>query len=138
MIARSPSRAAGTTVPEWMARLEAADCTAADREAFERWRHASPENRAAFARYQKLCAMPRELASNAEIFAELVADADARAAGSERPGRLRAFGASIAAGLACLAIAAWYLFRGDQPLEYVAPATEQRTVALSDGSFVTM
>lgn len=140
------------TANEWMARLEAADCSQAEREAFERWRASSSANRAAFARYENLCKLPRELASNAELFAELVAevetttgDESARADISPgiavRPFRHRwQVGIALAASLACIAIAGgWYLSRdtGAVP-EYAAPASEQRTVTLADGSVVTL
>ena len=126
------------TASEWMARLRADDCTAGEREAFERWRSASAANRAAFARYERLVALPRELAANADMFADLVAETDALPP-LVQPTASRLARYAIAAGLACLAAAgAWHFESLLRPAPEFRTGVEQQVLALPDGSAVTL
>src|SRR5690242_84126 len=69
-----PMRDAGSILPhpgptpktaaDWIGSLNAADCTAEEREQFEQWLKSSEANRAAFARFEKVRTMPARLAGH--------------------------------------------------------------------------
>jgi len=133
-----------TTAAEWMARLNAHDCTEEDRGEFAHWLDRSPQNRAAYARCEKLWAMPGQLASHSDMFAQLVAKAEAIASiptTSSLPRRpVSRPWMALAAGLATIAILGGALFfHGTLSSNRIATAAgEQRTVTLPDGSVVTL
>lgn len=130
------------TAAEWIGRLNAEDCSPAERAAFERWLEISPGNRAAFDRCRKIWSMPKQLAGHSEMFAKLAAKADAvpnHARSKWGAGRYR-WPAALAAGMATLAIAAgWILVRESPDRTRIATAaSEMRSTALPDGSTVVL
>lgn len=130
------------TAAEWMGRLNAEDCSPAERAAFESWLVSSPDNRAAFDRCRKIWSMPKQLAGHSEMFAKLVAKADAvpNHARSKRGADRYRWPAALAAGMATLAIAAgWILVRESPDRTRIATAaSEMRSTALPDGSTIVL
>ena len=130
----------------WYARLQAGDCTAADRDAFERWCAADPANPAAYAAARDLAA---HLARSAATSPRLQAMAQEALAGV--PGRApaarvrRRFG--VAAGLAAGIVAVLFTQRllhapaaptVEQPSPHIESAAHVRSLTLDDGTRVSV
>jgi transmembrane sensor len=131
------------TAAEWIGRLNAADCTHGERTLFEQWLGSSAENRSAFERCEKVWAMPARLASHSDMFAKLVASADAvpdRTTSASSRDRRHRWAMALAAGAACIAVGAgWFLMRDAPDVAHISTAPkEQRSITLSDGSTVTL
>lgn len=131
---REPRNAA-----EWIGRLNAADCTPEERVSFDRWLLSSAENRAAYERFEKVRTMPARLAIHSDMFAQLVASADA-VPDRRKASSPRGWAMALAAGVACISAGIGWLFMS-QPADVARITTaprEQRSVALADGSSVTL
>ena len=127
----------------WYARLSALDCTAADREAFERWCAEDPSHSAAYAAARELAARITRLAGADPRLRAMADAALAAGPGAAALGRRRAAG--IAAAMAASIVAAFgaaSLLRGveepnvAQPVAAFATGGDTRTVTLDDGSVV--
>jgi transmembrane sensor len=123
----------------WLMRLNAAPNDVATLEAFEDWRDAAPEHRAAFDAVQDSWALFGDQAAAPELLA-LRRDALGRT--GRRP-RLDLGRRGLAAGLAALIIAplavyGWRRLGPDARQTLRTAVGEQRTVTLSDGSRVSL
>jgi transmembrane sensor len=123
----------------WLMRLNAAPNDVATFEAFEDWRDAAPEHRAAFDAVQDSWALFGDQAAAPELLA-LRRDALGRT--GRRP-RLDLGRRGLAAGLAALIIAplavyGWRRLGPDARQTLRTAVGEQRTVTLSDGSRVSL
>lgn len=120
----------------WLARLQAGDCTAAERAACRRWQAADPANAAAYAQMEALHRHSAELGQDPERRA--VANAlRARSARRARRRRLGRWGLSLSAA-AALVLAVGLGWRHWDPAQpertYASAVGEQRTFTLDDGS----
>ena len=125
---------------DWLVRLSMAQPSAADRAAFEAWRHADPRHAEAYARVERIwnevpqAAALRDPALLAEVtLGERLA---ARAQALMRPA-LAAGGVAVAA----LVLAAVFLGPGGGPVrapDFATRIAEIRDVPLPDGSVVTL
>lgn len=143
-----PSDELSLRAAEWLSRLCAEDCSSDERAAFDAWIAASRAHRAAFERYERLWAMPKDLSTHSEMFARL--DAVAQAAGPvgsvEGDRKSRRFSTragwthALASGITCIALAGiWFTTRDAPEATRIATAAhELRTVTLPDGSVVTL
>ena len=122
----------------WLARLQAPDCSVAEREAFERWRSASPARSDAWAQVVRIHRRSAELAGDPLLRA---AARGARRQGARAAGRRRlrwALPVAVAAMLLLAAIA-WRVAVEPTPVQHYATGVgEQRTLYLSDGSAVLL
>lgn len=127
---------------QWYARLGAPDCSAEEREAFERWR-AVPPNAEAYAAAERLARAVQRLAAEDRGLRAMAeaAYADRREAGgrpSPRPRRRSA--AALAAACVVAAAATWLVLEDTPapvtPIVHSTAAGEQRRLALDDGSVV--
>lgn len=127
----------------WLLRLNAAPDDVATFEAFEDWRDASPEHRAAFDAVQDSWALFGDQAAAPELLA-LRRDALGRTGRGlgRRPGLdlgRRGFAAGLVAlALAPLAVHGWRRLGPDGRQTLRTAVGEQRTVTLSDGSRVSL
>ncbi len=138
----------GTSVPDmndrsdlaehWFARMSSADCDAAERAAFARWREARPEHAAAYARVEQLYRRSAGLGTDPRWKA-LAQAARQRTARRARMRRGLRWGLPLAAA-ACAVLAVGYL-RWDpaQPEQrYATEVGERRILTLDDGSRVVL
>jgi transmembrane sensor len=123
----------------WKARLLAADCTAADREAFEAWRRARASHAAAFAAAERVTDAVDALHLTDPRFQALVDDAlRQRPPGAPRRWLLPT---AAAAGLASLMVVLRFMPDGAataEPMTYQADIDAPQTVTLEDGSIVNL
>jgi transmembrane sensor len=129
----------------WYARLQAFDCTPAEREEFARWCAADPANAAAYAAARDLAARLTRLAGTNP---RLRAMADRALAGGPVAGTARARvrrGFGVAAALAASVVAVFGAARmlhappepdGAENLSRVATQDETRVLTLEDGTLV--
>lgn len=138
----------------WWVTLRDGECTDADRSAFAQWVTRSPERVEAYLRVASFMAKlrSRDLQWPDDTAEALIASAKAEGAEvvhlptpvarEEEPAiparlrRLRGPLAATAALLSLVATVAWLYFAA--PHRYQTAPGEQRTVALSDGSFMTL
>lgn len=129
----------------WFARLRADDVAESDRRAWQHWMAADARHRAAYERIERLWSAAGEHAQHPQI-AERLRDAVAVApAAPKRRSRTRvgwasyAWGAgALAAVLAVVAVVPRWLERTVPETAYVTQVGESRTIALDDGSRVSM
>jgi transmembrane sensor len=133
----------------WMARLNAHDCSAADRRAFEAWRTGAPAHASAYAETERLWSDLALLASDDDVVQwRRQAVIAARGRGTSRPATRHCFGWVVAASLCLCALLGACLLRFASTNAIVAavPVTlhfstkpgEIRRVALPDGSSLTL
>ncbi|WP_162258289.1 FecR domain-containing protein [Frateuria sp. Soil773] len=126
----------------WLARLQAPDCTAAERAAFERWRAERPDRAAAFAQAETLHRRAGELAGDPLLAAAARAALrqTAQAGARRRRWRQALPLAAAAALLLALGLGLWRVAGQSQgPVQLYATATgEQRSLRLDDGTEVLL
>jgi transmembrane sensor len=116
---------------EWWVRLDGDDLSAAERRRFEAWLSNSAENHDAFV---DICALWGELDSLKPIIRKSQAvGGGSRAHG--RGGRSQQRIWALAAGVVAAVVALWLAIPG---ADFRAPAGENRTVRLADGSTVVL
>jgi transmembrane sensor len=126
---------AGDAAIMWRARLDSGAMSASERLAFERWL-AAPANAASFARLE--AALARLDDDGAEILAREY-ERELQAAAARPFLQRRAAALAAAAALVALAIpTALLLGRPAAPVAFATGVGEKRTVALADGSRVTL
>lgn len=122
----------------WFARLRADDVSESDRRAWQQWMAEDARHRAAYERIERLWSAAGEHAQHPRI-AERLRDAVAMPAPRRRGYAGYAWGAAaLAAALALAAIAPMLLRRPVADTQYLTRIGESRTVALADGSRVSM
>lgn len=117
----------------WVARLEAPDCTADERETFEDWLAENPAHVTAWVQAERLFQRSQALAADPWL-----RTAAARAA---RPPRRPLWPAMAAAAGLCLAIGIGWMVAVDgnpTPLRYANDSLQPRQQTLADGSVVTL
>lgn len=120
----------------WYARLQAADCSATEREAFEQWCIEDPSHIDSWLAVCEVHERAAELRDDDAVGAAL------RVArrGSARPHRWQGWQVGIGLGIAALLVLAIILvgwrYRGEPapPLRYATAVGEQRAVVLADGT----
>ncbi|KGM54860.1 hypothetical protein N800_02005 [Lysobacter daejeonensis GH1-9] len=121
----------------WVARLDAPDCKASERAAFEDWLAQSPLHVEAWVRADAIHAAAAQLADDDLLRAAArKARREGRDAFAKRPG-LRTWGWAAAASLAVVAgMLAWRLLPTPPTPEqrYATAVGEQRTIGLADGT----
>lgn len=127
----------------WHARLDAADCTPEDRDAFERWRAQSPAHADAYARTAQVRARIDRLMNSDARLQALADRALATTASHSRPRTTArwAVPASLAASLALAAVAVHFsvgLLHPAASAMLYDTADARRTLTLDDGSVVQM
>lgn len=124
---------APTTASEWFAALHAGDKDLALEQAFENWLAEDPERRRQYA----LCELAWELARPAaERLHSTTVNVSADTGISRRRWMIRA---GLAAALLIAVIAPWAIFDTEPAsLHFVTGPGEQHSVALSDGSYITL
>lgn len=133
----------------WMARLNAHDCSAADRRAFETWRTGDPAHAAAYAESERLWSELAALADDGEVAGwRYQARVAARNSEASRFAARRRYGWAVAASLFVGALFAGY-FALRAPADvavaalpvvthYATKPGEIRHVVLPDGSRLTL
>ncbi|HET7268377.1 MAG TPA: FecR domain-containing protein [Oleiagrimonas sp.] len=129
------------TAEQWLARLLDPDCTDADRDAFERWRAASPAHASAYAQAERIW----NLSAQAIDTDPALAAAAQRALQPSRPRQpLYRWGAATLAVAALLVVALLvvptWLSPPNAPTGtvYRTAIGQQRTIPLSDGSSILL
>lgn len=125
---RTPASAA-----EWFAARREGGSSLALEQAFAEWLAGNPERQ----RQYVLC----EIAWNLSLPAaqRLRASAAGKRERATAPYRRQALGMGLAAAMLVAALALWLLLgSGPQPLRYATGPGEQRTIALADGSRITL
>lgn len=124
---------------QWYLRLQSSDCSAGEREAFERWHAAEPTHAAAYRMVNDVWQRSAALGADPSLDHLL---RQARRLPPERSWLQRA--TPVLAMAACLVLAlgiGYYAWQKSENLPAVTYATatgEQRTVALDDGSHVVL
>lgn len=124
----------------WFARLRADDVSESERAAWQRWMADDARHRAAYERIERLWSAAGEHAQHPHI-AERLREAVATPAPSPRRRGHAAYirgAAALAAVLAVAAIAPTLIHRPAAETRYVTQIGESRTIALADGSRVSM
>lgn len=126
----------------WFARLRADDVTENERRECRQWLDADPRHRAAYERIERMWSTLGEHAPHPEVALRIRAQAPVPAAPKPvRKRRARAlWWSGAAAALVALAVAGWQL-RPAPPVpeqQYVTAVGESRTIALADGSRVSL
>ncbi|MFT3790392.1 MAG: FecR family protein [Rudaea sp.] len=122
----------------WFQRMHAADCTPAERAAFEQWRAEYPGHADAYARTEHLYHRAAELRFDPQWRAM------ARAARQRTARRARVrhgllWGLPLAAMLVLALGAGWFAWDPKEPPQHYATAVgERRTLTLADGSSVVL
>ncbi|MEH6418169.1 FecR family protein [Pseudomonas sp. CGJS7] len=126
----------------WFARLQADDVAERDRQAWQRWMAEDPRHRAAYERIERLWSAAGEHAQHPQIAERLrEAVSPPSAAPAQRPrlrGRYLWAAAAVAAALALAALVPRLMPRPPTDTLYVTGIGESRTIALDDGSRVSM
>ena len=129
------------TAAYWVMRLEAPDCTPADRAAFEKWRSAHPSHAEACARTRRALAIVDQHVGSTEL-----GSLGERVFAETRKSR-RAPSRPLALGLAaaCMIVLALAVFlvnvrepRSAEPSTFETAVGERSTVSLPDDSIVTL
>lgn len=118
------------TAEAWMARLLAADCSEADRAAFESWRAADPAHNDDFAEIEYLHESAARLVDDPLIRAAAQAALRQKATPSRR---WLGWTAAAAAVAIALGLAGWLHDTGTAPIHY-ASTTALQTIRLEDGT----
>jgi transmembrane sensor len=120
----------------WLSRLQAGDCTDADRDACQRWQAADPANAIAYAQMRSIHQWSAEFRMDPErrAFADAL-----RARSAQRVHRRQAWRWGAGLGMAAMLVLAvgigWRTWDPAQPeQDYASAVGEQRTVELNDGS----
>jgi transmembrane sensor len=129
----------------WFARLRADDVAESDRQGWQRWMAADARHRAAYERIERLWSAAGEHAQHPQI-AERLRDATAEAPtapkrGSREPvawARYALGAGALAAVVALAAVLPRWLQRPVVETVYLTQVGESRTIALDDGSRVSM
>lgn len=138
---KGSDRAVPESAEQWLARLLDPDCTDADREAFERWRAASPAHASAYAEAERLWHLSAQAIDEAPDLA--TAAQRALQPGAPRRIRYRWAAATLAAAallvLALLVVPAW-LSPPQAPAGtvYRTAIGQQQTISLEDGSRILL
>lgn len=120
----------------WLARLQASDCTAAERAGCRRWQATDPANAAAYAQMESIYRRSAEFKLDPErrAVADALRASSARRARRRRTGRW-AVGMSAAAALVLAVGIGWRTWDPAQPVQtYASAVGEQHTFTLDDGS----
>ena len=140
MIGSSKNSTMPSDAAEWDARLRSPDCTDAERQAFQTWCDAAPENRQAFDELQALLGALRSVADVPEIRSLREAAVNATRPPSIRRGRAVGV-ALLAATVAGIAVGLGYFMIGSPAPVYETRAPtfstsigERSTTELEDGS----
>jgi len=135
-VVRSKDMDTDFSAQDWFARLRAPDCSAAEREAFERWRAADARHADAYADLEDLWVLSAELVRDDPAIA--AAAREARGADMRPWFRRRAW--PLLATAAALVLTALLLVtqRFVPAVPYTTAAGEQRSVTLEDGSVVLL
>lgn len=132
-----PATPSSTTIEracEWQARLQAPDCSAADREAFEKWCIDDPAHIDAWLNVAALQETTLPLRDDPQL---LAATRAARNTPAHRQGRWRYALPLAAAAVLLLAIGIagwWQLQPVDAPVRHVTQVGERRDIQLDDGT----
>lgn len=127
----------------WKARLHAPDCTADDRDAFQKWRDSDARHARAYALAERVATTLDSLHSaDPRLQAMLdraLLDSTSR---TSRPRRRWAIPASLVAGLASIMIGLRFIAGGSypaaEPVVYESDDARPRTLELDDGSTVKL
>jgi len=124
----------------WKARLQAADCTDAERREFEVWRRAHQSHARAVALADRVSDTIDSLNLIDPRFQALMDEALQDRRARRDNSRRWALPAALVAGLACVIVSLRFVPDGSEPqvLSYDADAHRRRTVELADGSTVTL
>jgi transmembrane sensor len=124
----------------WHARLQAVDCTAQERAAFESWRNGHPDHASAYERAQRLTAnIDRLMLSDPRL--QALAARAYTAAAAKRPASRWTAPATLAASLALAVVAVQFgsqLLGSQSATVAYDTAAQRRSVTLEDGSTVQM
>lgn len=138
---QNPSDRSLQEAARWHARLHAPDCSAQDREAFERWREANPSHAVAYARAEQTSQAADELLLADPRLRALLNEALAAPHGStSAPSNLRRWkipAALVATFLLCAFLALHFVddgLRAGEPTHSFATTSTPQTILLPDGS----
>ena len=125
---------------QWLLRVQSHDCTADEREAFERWRAADPQHDAAYRMVESVWQRSAAI-GNDPALGDLLRQA--RRLPPERSWLQRNVPKLAMAASLVLAIGVGYYYLSERPeyvpaIEYATAMGEQRTIALDDGSKVVL
>src|SRR5687768_3349785 len=118
----------------WFLRLAAPDCTAEERETFERWRVADPAHANAYADVARMWTAVGAIGERPAIQTAL---AETLARTDTAPSRRRLW-MRAAAILATMILIGMSILVGRGDPEYRTAVGEQKTIALDDGSRLTL
>lgn len=125
----------------WLARLHSPECTAADREAFQRWCQDRPDATAAFEQAERIHALSGTLSED-PWFMMVARSARRRAAQPVRTRRTLRFAWAAAAVLVLLVAGALWWRGFPAPVvpavQYATTIGEQRTLYLDDGTVMVL
>ncbi|MBX9400548.1 FecR domain-containing protein [Lysobacter sp. BMK333-48F3] len=124
----------------WFARMHADDVAERDRQGWQQWMAADPRHRAAYERIERLWSAAGEHAQHPQIAQRLREAVAPPAAAPKRRSRAGyAWGAAAAAAALALALFVPGLLRRPAPEQsYLTQVGESRTIALDDGSRISM
>ncbi|KRD74592.1 FecR domain-containing protein [Lysobacter sp. Root983] len=126
----------------WFARLRADDVSESDRRDCRQWLNADPRHRAAYERIERMWSTLGEHAPHPEVALRIRAETPAPAApaSARKRGTRAAWWSGAAAALVALAVIGWRLQPAPPVPEqhYVTAIGESRTIALADGSRVSL
>jgi transmembrane sensor len=123
----------------WHARLQAVDCSAQERAAFENWCNRHPAHARAYEQAERVDAnIDRLMATDARL--QALAEQACKPAAARRPKLGWTIPAALAAGLALAVVAIQFSTRPDPTTAALAydTAAQRRTITLEDGSRVAM
>ena len=125
---------------QWLARLLDPDCTDADREAFERWRAASPAHASAYAEAEQLWRLSAQAIDDDPDLAAAAQRALRPSAPRRTRYRWAAAAVAVAALLvvALLVVPAWLSPQAPAGTVYRTAIGQQRTISLKDGSHILL
>ncbi|MDI9240479.1 FecR domain-containing protein [Lysobacter sp. LF1] len=135
-----------TVAEDWLARLMAPDCSAAERAAFEDWLAQSPRNVEAFVEVERVHALAAELRSD-ELLRAAGRAARRAPASSPAPAPVRharawwsaAAAAAVVAVVAVAMVLPWGQHEAPAQIQHFATALgEQRDVTLADGTVMRL
>ena len=125
---------------QWLLRLQSRDCTAGEREAFERWRTADPMHDAAYRAVEGVWQRSAAIGTDPAL-GDLLRQA--RRLPPERSWLQRAAPKLAIAACLVLAVGIGFYYLQERPenvpeVEYATTTGQQRTIALDDGSHVVL